>query len=276
MLAGALLTVGAATLLFAQKPFQEYPGQDNIPLPPDYQEPHDWVWGRLRYADTGRRGGGFGGGFGGGGFRGRRGPRWGAWATDYSKGDRLLAAALKRLTLIDTRSVEQVIDLDGSDDVYNWPFLYAVEVGQWTLKPAEAKQLRDFLDRGGFLMVDDFHGGYEWDVFLEGIQQVFPDADIFDIPQDHQINNISAQLDQQLQIPGYGAAMAGRTYERADGFPGHWRAIEDQQKRLVVTIVHNSDLGDAVEYADDPTYPVEYSQQALRILSNYILYDLSH
>ena len=119
-----LFGVGAIGVLFAQKEFKEYPGQNNISRPADWNEPHEWVWGRLRYSDygRGRRGGGF---FGGG--------RRGSWSTDYSKGDRVLAQALRRLTLLDTRSVEQVIDIDGSDDAYNWPFLYAVEVGQWQL-----------------------------------------------------------------------------------------------------------------------------------------------
>ena len=79
-------------------------------------------------------------------------------------------AGLKRLTLLDTRSVEQTIDLDGSDDVYNWPFLYAVEVGAWNLDDAEAKQLREFIDRGGFFMVDDFHCNQQWLSFMDSFQ----------------------------------------------------------------------------------------------------------
>ena len=274
-----LLAAGAVAVLHAQKEFQEYPGQNNAPLPPDWQEPHEWVWGRLRYTDGGGRFGG--GGFGGGGFRrGRRGGfggRRGAWSTDYSKGDRILAGALKRLTLIDTRSVEQVIDLDGTDDVYNWPFLYAVEVGQWTLTEEEGKQLRDFIDRGGFFMVDDFHGTPEWEQFMEGLVKVFPDREVVDIPQDDPINQVFVELDQQLQIPGQQYERSHDLSERgADGSPGHWRAVYDDKDRIVTTIVHNSDLGDAIEWSDDPYYPEQFSQQAFRILTNYILYDLTH
>ena len=64
------------------------------------------------------------------------------------------------LTRIDTRSVEQIVELDGTDDVYNRPMMYAVEVGHWVLPDDQVAQLREFLLRGGFLMVDDFHGDF--------------------------------------------------------------------------------------------------------------------
>ena len=78
------------------------------------------------------------------------------WTIDYPRSDRHLLQGIRRLTRIDTRSVEQVVDLDGEDDVYNWPSLYAVEVGYWNLTDQQAKQLREFLLRGGFLMVRRF------------------------------------------------------------------------------------------------------------------------
>jgi hypothetical protein len=64
--------------------------------------------------------------------------------------------ALRRLTRIHVRSVEQLVDLDDGDDVFNYPWLYAVEVGHWQLTDTQVKQMRDFLDRGGFFMCDDF------------------------------------------------------------------------------------------------------------------------
>src|SRR5712691_8729777 len=162
-----LLGFGAWGLLRAQKPFKEYPGVEynDFPLPPDANKPAEWIRARLRYRDYrgGRRG------F----FRGA-----GAWTIDYPRSDRHFLEGVRRLTRIDSRSVEQVVDLDGSDDIDNWPFVYAVEVGQWELSDDEAKQLRDFLDRGGFLMVDDFHGTYEWQIFIESMMKVFPDKPI--------------------------------------------------------------------------------------------------
>jgi hypothetical protein len=72
--------------------------------------------------------------------------------------------------------VEQSINLDDPDDVYNWPWLYGVEVGHWSLTDEQAHKLRDLLLRGGFFMCDDFHGTQEWATFIASMQRVFPIA----------------------------------------------------------------------------------------------------
>lgn len=268
-LAGIVLFgAGALGLLYAQKEFREYPGQTPWPLPPDYKEPREWVWARLRYQNNTIFGGFFGGG--------RRGGRSGSWATDYPKGDRYLVQGLRRLTLLDARSVEQTVDLDETDDVYNWPFLYAVEVGRWHLDDEEAAKLRDFINRGGFFMVDDFHGEEEWAAFMASMERVFPDRDVVDIPDEDPINHTVFDLNPRIQIPGRQFVNSGSTSERYDGAPAHWRGIYDDKNRLIVVIVHNSDLGDAIEWADLPYFPEMFSQAAFRVLSNYVIYDLTH
>ena len=145
--------------------------EDNpAPFPPDGNEKTEYVFARLQYPSFGR------------GFYGRGGPRgWGgrrggggSWTTDFPKADRQFLQGVRRLTRIHTRSVEEVVDLN-SDDIYDWPWIYGVEVGQWDLSDDQAAKLRDYLLRGGFLMVDDFHGTYEWDVYLASMQRVVPD-----------------------------------------------------------------------------------------------------
>jgi hypothetical protein len=262
--------IGAWSLLFAQKPFQEYPGREytNFPLPHDYQAKTDWTRARLRYRDySGNVLGGRRGGFGGAG----------SWTTDYPRSDRHLLEGVRRLTRIDTRSVEQVVDVDGGDDIYNWPMLYAVEVGHWELNEKEAKQLRDFLDRGGFLMVDDFHGTREWEVFRQGIEKVFPDAgrEIVDIPNSDPIFHTLYDLVDRFQVPGAQVLRSGRTYEQ-DGYNAEWKGIYDAKGRLEVAICHNMDLGDAWEWSDDPSYSEKWASLAYRIAMNYFVYDLSH
>jgi len=262
--------LGIWGVVFAQKPFKQYPGgQDgDVPLPPDWDKPAEWSSARLRYRD-----GGFRGGFGG--RRGRFGGREGAWGTDYPLGGRHLAEGLRRLTKVNARSVEQVVELDGTDDIFNWPFLYAVEVGQWTLDDKEGAQLREFLDRGGFLMVDDFHGTYQWEAFQEGLKSAFPDRPIVDLDQSEQIFSILNTVDTKVQVPGMQYMRSGQTYEQ-DGVRPTWRAVMDSKNRILVAICHNMDLGDAWEYSDDPRYPAEFAIVAHRVLQNYVTYDLSH
>jgi hypothetical protein len=267
----AVLLTGLGTwgLLRAQKPFKEYPGREytDFPLPSDWQVETDWTRARLRYRNySGNQLGG---------RRGFGGP--GSWTTDYPRSDRHLLQGVRRLTLIDTRSVEQVVDVDGEDDIYNFPMLYAVEVGHWEFDDKEAKQLRDFIDRGGFLMVDDFHGSREWAVFMEGIAKVFPDAgrDVVEIHNSDPIFHTLYDLDDRFQVPGAQYLRSGRTYEQ-DGYNAEWKGIYDSKGRLVVAICHNMDLGDAWEWSDDPTYPEKWASLAYRIAMNYFVYDLSH
>ena len=173
--------------------------------------------------------------------------------------------------------------LDGTDDIYNWPTLYAVEVGHWQLRDEDAQQLREFLLRGGFLMVDDFHGNVpyrpvpEWDTFIASMSKVFPDRKIEDIPDNDPIFHTLFDLQDRFQVPGAQFFETGITYEAGDtGKVPHWRCIRDDKGRIIVAICHNMDLGDAWEWADDPRYAEKWASLAYRIAANYFVYDLTH
>src|SRR5579871_3350785 len=254
----AILTAWGA--LRAQKPFREYPAieYENFPLPPDYQEKTEWTRARLKCPGIGY------------GYRSLLN-----WTMDYPRSDRHLLQGVRRLTRINTRSVEQVVELDGGDDVYNWPMMYAVEVGHWSLPDDQAAQLREFLLRGGFLMVDDFHGTREWQIFINSMSKVFPDRPIEDLPNNDPLFHTLFDLDERFQVPGAQWLSTGRTYEQ-DGFEPRWRAIRDDQGRVMVAICHNMDLGDAWEWSDDPRYPEKWAGLAYRIAMNYFIYDLTH
>src|ERR1700724_4547446 len=104
------------------------------------------------------------------------------WTQDYPRADRAFTQAVRRLTRVDARSVEQPVNLDDGDEVYNWPWLYAVQVGEWGLTDAEAKKLRDYLLRGGFFMADDCHGTEEKAYFEKTMRMGFPDRQLGDMP----------------------------------------------------------------------------------------------
>jgi hypothetical protein len=150
-----------------------------------------------------------------------------------------------------------------------------VEVGRWYLDDGEAAKMREYLLRGGFLMVDDFHGTYQWASFLESMERVFPDRPITEIQTEHPILHVLYDLDQRIQVPGIQYAWSGVTYER-DGYVPHWRGIYDDNDRLMVAINFNMDLGDAWEHADTPEYPEQMTALAYRFGINYIIYAMTH
>jgi hypothetical protein len=202
---------------------------------------------------------------------------------DFPRSDRHLLAGVRRLTRIDSKSVEQVVSLDGSDDVFNWPVLYGVEVGHWDLTDEEAAQMREYLLRGGFFMCDDFHGTEpyrgirEWDTFKHSMDKVFPERPIEDIPDGDQIFHTLYDLQERFQVPGAIYFESGLTYEAGEtGKVPHWRCIRDDKGRIMVAICHNMDLGDAWEHSDEPRYLEKWASLAYRIAMNYFVYDLSH
>src|SRR5205814_10561978 len=103
------------------------------------------------------------------------------WSMVYARSDRHFAATIRRLTRLHARSVDETVSLDDGDDVFDWPWLYGVEAGHWNLTDAQAQKLREYLLRGGFLMVDDFHGTREWSIFTAGMRKVFPERPIVDL-----------------------------------------------------------------------------------------------
>jgi hypothetical protein len=159
--------------------------------------------------------------------------------------------------------------------VFEYPWIYATQTGYWDLTDAETERLRKYLLRGGFLMVDDFHGSSQWARFAEGMRRVFPDRPIVDLTDDDPIFHAFWDLENREQIPGLQFLYSGRRFEY-DGFQARWRGIYDDEGRIMVAICHNMDLGDAVEHSDTPQYPEEWSAVAMRTFLNYIIYAMTH
>jgi uncharacterized protein DUF4159 len=269
-------------VLCAQRPWREYPAfeYNDFPIPPDYQEKTEWAFARLMYPNAafargGRGGRGGFGRFGGFGRDWTQGGRGIFWTMDYPRSDRHFSVALRRLTRVHTRSVEEPVNLDEGFQ-YNWPFLYGVEVGHWDLTDNQATALREFLLRGGFFMCDDFHGTIEWEVFTRSMARVFPDRRIVDLDDTDPIFHTIYDLDQKIQVPGASPWFRNHVTYEQDGTVPRWRGIYDDRGRLMVAICHNMDLGDSWEHADNPEYPQEFSALGIRIGVNYVVYSMTH
>jgi hypothetical protein len=179
------------------------------------------------------------------------------------------------LSRLHVRSVEQPVNLDDGDDAYNYPWLNAGEMGDWRLTEPQVESLREYLLRGGFLMLDDFWGTEEWNRFNESMKRVFPDRPIVEIADEDPINHIVYDLNDRYQVPGEWAIARGTTY-RNDGATPHWRGIYDDHGRVMVAMTFNNDVGDSWEWADDPNYPEKYSALGIRIGVNYVMYSMTH
>jgi hypothetical protein len=267
LLGGVLLLVSAA--LYAQREFRVYRSfefEAMQELPADFDEPAEFVIGRLMYPPgRGRR-------FGGGDWE--NGGT--SWAVDYPRADRTLAMILRRLTRINVRSVEQPVNLDDGDDVYHWPFLMVGLPGTWDLTEEQAAKLRDYLLRGGFLLCDSFFGTQEWEGFEESMRRVFPDRPIVDLADDHPLFHVVYNLREKHQIANLQALYQRGTPYRADGDTPRWRGILDDSGRLMVVIAFNNDVGDSWQWADEQEYPAEDANLGLRLGVNFAVYAMTH
>ena len=209
--------------------------------------------------------------YSGGGYGRRRS----SWDVDYPKADIQFLWGLRRLTNIDAYEWQNAVLLT-DPDLRRHPFLYVLEVGSMHLTPDEVESLRSYLLAGGFLFVDDFWGSWEWQNFEYEIHQVLPEYEIVELPADHPLLSTFYEIDEILQVPNVGRARRGGYTHEQDGYVPHMRAIFDDDGRLLVLINWNTDLGDAWEWAEDPWYPLMYSNFAYQVAVNAIIYSMSH
>jgi hypothetical protein len=170
--------------------------------------------------------------------------------------------------------VEQIVDAD-SDELFNWPWIYMEHGNGWNLTEDEAARLRQYLLRGGFLLSDDTHGDYEWESLVRGLEMILPGRPIEDLKNSDEIFHVMYDLDDRVQIHGTRFIWGSWPYS-PDMVVPKWRAIRDDKGRIIVAICHNSDVGDAWEWADSPHYPERETSLAYRIGINYILFDMTH
>ena len=166
------------TIYAFQKPFRQYHGVEyySFETPPDADEKAEFAFARLMFP----------GGWNDG-YRGRFDGDWRLgmtlWTQDYPRADRHFSEAVRRLTRVNTRAAEQPINLDEEEE-FDWPWLYAVQVGEWGLTPKQGKELREYLLRGGFFAADDFHGVVERQVFEDSMKPswTFPTTTRYSTP----------------------------------------------------------------------------------------------
>ena len=198
-----------------------------------------------------------------------------SWRVDWPASDRNFIWQLRKQTNIDAAPREKIVDV-GATELFDYPFAYMLEVGSLRLSQSEAENLREYLLRGGFIFIDDFHGQREWRRFYTEFKKIFPKREPVDIPISHPIFRCFFQIDELMQIPGLRSIFSGRTYERIDGYPAYCRGVYDERGRLMMMINFNTDLGDAWEHAAEAFYPREYSDMALKMGINAVIYALTH
>lgn len=187
------------------------------------------------------------------------GLRGGGWAIDCPDSDLNLSFRLQQMTSLRVNPDGRLI---GATDpnLRNYPFLYIVEPGALTLQSDEALALRAYLENGGFLLLDDFWGEEQWENTEMALREVLPDRRFIELPLTHPLYSCVFKITAKGQVPNYRTGTLsefdpeGRTWEREDAREVHHRAILDDQGRIMVLALHNTDNGDGWEREGENDY----------------------
>ncbi len=239
---------------------------------------HDvFTFVRVQYDSGGFRGGGFGGG--------RRYRGWGGgWATDFPDSDLNFSFRLQQLTSLKVNPDPIILRLT-DPKLFDYPFLYMIEPGALSFSDEEVTALRRYLLNGGFLMVDDFWGDYQWDNFYNEIKRVFPEPQHEPVELDisHEIFRCVYPLKEKPQVPSihsWPGPGSNITWEEhgGDSRTVHYKAIFDDNKRMMAIICHNTDLGDGWEReAENEDYFHEFSEKKSYPMGiNIVTYAMTH
>ena len=214
------------------------------------------------------------------GFASRAGQGEGWWIVDWPDADDHFSQGVSRLTRVATGEPRHMRLTD--DRIFDHPWIYATQTGWWDLSDAEVKRLREYLLRGGFLVVDDFWGPEQWEIFRRTMERVLPEQFIADLDEGDPLLHVLYDIREKDRtfIPGTRHLRRGSdgavTVYQPEGTSPAWRALRDPRNRVVVAVNFNTDMGDAWEYADAPEYPEPMTALAYRYGVNYLVYAMTH
>ena len=200
--------------------------------------------------------------------------------TDYPDSDLNFSFRLQHLTALEVDPNGKILDLT-DPALFDYPWLYLIEPGRMYLEEAEVVALRKYLLNGGFLMVDDFWGEYEWRNFYENIKRVFPDREPVELPLEHEIFHCVYDLKKKPQVPSIHSNFHQYTTDRP-GDPSavdvHYLGLFDDKGRMMAIICHNTDLGDGWEREGESVeYFKEFAEKWSYPLGiNIVTYAMTH
>jgi hypothetical protein len=207
--------------------------------------------------------------------------RTGGWTTDLPDSDINLSFRLQQMTSVRVDTDGRLLRLT-DPELSHYPFLFLSAPGALYLTDEEAAALRKHLLNGAFLLMDDFWGDAEWENCAEVFKQVFPERRFVELPLTHPLYHGVFEIKEKYQNAnvrmGIASEQTGVTWEREDAQEVHHRAIADDQGRLMVLALHNTDTADGWEREGENDYYFHnFSEKiAFPLGVNIIHYVMSH
>jgi hypothetical protein len=209
------------------------------------------------------------------------------WSTDYPGADINFSVRLGEVTKTriarDKTGDPDYLTVSATDPaLFQCPYLLVEDGGSARFSNEEVARLREYLEKGGFIFASDYWGtraGLQWD---EEIGRVLPRDryPIIDLPPEHPVwrTLFVVRAVPQMASFQYWRRSGGGVSERgSDSAKVDARGIADAHGRLMVVMIHNSDIPDAWEReAEDAQYFYRFSPGAYSVGLDIILYAMTH
>jgi hypothetical protein len=198
----------------------------------------------------------------------RRGPP--EWSHDYPMGEQNYMKIMREVTGLRPHVDASNILAADDPELFKFPVGYICEPGFWTATDKEAAGLRAYLQKGGFLIFDDFEGEH-WFNFEEKMHQVLPGAEFVKLDPSYPIFHSFFDIDdlEPLSHDNYRSQRSGAV------FYGIFEE-NDPKKRLMAIVNYNNDIGEDWEWSGTGFYPIELSNEGYKLGVNYLIYALTH
>ena len=189
------------------------------------------------------------------------------WSHDYPTGEQNMMKILNEISYLAPHIQETNIMALDDAEIFKYPLVYLCEPGAWYVTEGEATNFRAYLQKGGFLIVDDFR--YEhWNNFEAQMRRILPDVRFFDLDASHPIFHSFFEINSLAEIPNYydqGAPIFRGVYED-----------NDPTKRLIMAIGYNTDVSEYWEWSGTGFKPIDESNEAFKVGVNLFIYGLTH
>jgi len=191
------------------------------------------------------------------------------WAHDYPIAEQNFSKILDELTTMSPfLGGSNVLAMD-DPELFKYPVAYLSEPGYWDLGPDEAENLRAYLLKGGFLIVDDMNGPRQFNNMAFQMSKLLPGYQLVELFASHPVFDSFFRMEEEnIRIPPpYG-----------EGVASYWGIFEDDdpEGRLMVIVNHDNDIGDYMEWSDQGFIPIALSNEAYKLGVNYVMYALTH
>ncbi len=189
------------------------------------------------------------------------------WDHDYPRAERHLATMMEELTTAQPNQIGTNILAADDPEIFKYPVAYVSEPGFWSVNEDEAEGLRNYLLKGGFLIFDDFQGG-QWYNFEEKIGVVLPEARLVELDASHPIFHSFFEIETLDDFIHPLSRVSSVFYGIFED--------NDPEKRLMVIVNYNNDIGESWEWSDSGWIPIDITNEAYKLGINYIVYAMTH